>query len=69
MGRGHTQKRRFIVSDAGEQCVWPHQHIWNNSSIRDLRVGIPWIGSGAKGNPAFMSAREVFIVVDMVIDV
>jgi hypothetical protein len=43
--------------------------MWNSSSIRDSSVGIPWIGSGAKGNPAFMSAREVSIAVDMVIDV
>ena len=31
-------------------------------------MGIPWIGSGAIGNPAFMSAREVSIAVDMVLD-
>ena len=43
--------------------------MWNNSSIRDSSVGIPWIGLGAKGNPAFMSTREVSIAVDMVIDV
>lgn len=36
--------------------------------MRDLSVGIPWIGSGAIGNPAFMSAREVSIAVDMVLD-
>jgi hypothetical protein len=46
-------------------------HMWNSSSIRDSSVGILWIGSGAKENLAFMSARarEVSIVVDMVIDV
>jgi hypothetical protein len=43
--------------------------MWNNSSIRDLSVGVSWIGSGTKGNPAFMSARDVSIAVDMVIDV
>jgi hypothetical protein len=43
--------------------------MWNNSSIRDSSLGIPWIGLGAKGNPAFMSTREVFIAVDMVLDV
>jgi hypothetical protein len=35
--------------------------------MRDSSVGIPWIGSGAIGNPAFMSAREVSIAVDMVL--
>ena len=63
------KKRRLIVLDAGEQCVWAHRHMWNSSSIRDSSVGIPWVGSGAKGNPAFMSAREVSIAVDMVIKV
>ena len=43
--------------------------MWNSSSIRDSSVGIPWISSGAKGNSAFMSTREVSIAVDMVIDV
>ena len=62
-------EKRLIVSDAGEQCVWAHQHMWNNSSIRDSSVGSPWIGSGMKGNPAFIFAREVSVVVDMVIDV
>jgi hypothetical protein len=43
--------------------------MWNSSSIRDLSMGIPWIGLCEKGDPAFMSAREVSIAVDMVIDV
>jgi hypothetical protein len=37
--------------------------------MRDSSFGIPWIGSDAKENPVFMPAREVSIVVDMVIDV
>jgi hypothetical protein len=32
---------------------------------RDWRVRITWIGFGACGNPAFMSAREVSVKVDM----
>jgi hypothetical protein len=68
MSLGQAQKRRFIVSDAGEQCIWAQQQRWNNSLIRDCRLGIPWIDSGADGNLAFMSAREVFVVVDMVIN-
>ncbi len=35
---------------------------------RDSSVEIPWISLSVKGNPAFMSAREVSIAVDMVID-
>ena len=67
---GYAQnKRRFIVLEAGEQCiwVWAHRHMWNSSSIRDSSVGISWIGSGKKGNPAFVAPREVSIAGDMVI--
>ena len=58
-----------MVSDVGEQCVWAHQHMWNSSSIRDSSVRNPWIGLGAKGNPAFTSTREVSIAIDIVLDV
>jgi hypothetical protein len=34
--------------------------------IRDMSVGISWIGSGAVGKAVFMLAREVFIRADMV---
>ncbi len=37
-------EKRFIVSKAGERCVWMHRHMWNNSSNRDSSIGIPWIG-------------------------
>ena len=63
-----TEQKAYSIGRC-EQCVWAHQHMWNNSSIRDSSMGIPWIGSGAKGSPAFMSAREVSIAVDMVTDV
>jgi hypothetical protein len=28
-------------------------------------MGIPWIGSSKGGNPAFISEREVSVIVDM----
>jgi hypothetical protein len=28
-------------------------------------MGIPWIGSGKDGNPAFISKRVVSVIVDM----
>jgi hypothetical protein len=68
MFSGQVQKRRFIALDADKRCIWAQRQRWNNNSIRDCRLGIPWIGSGADGIPAFMSAREVSVVVDMVID-
>jgi hypothetical protein len=65
--RGAAQKSRFIVVDAGDCWVWAQRQRWKSSSIRDWSVGIPWIGLGAGGNPAFMSAREVSIRPDMLI--
>jgi hypothetical protein len=62
---GAVQKCSFMVADAGDLCVCTQQQRWKRSSIRDWRVGIPWMGSGACGNPVFMSAREVSVVVDM----
>jgi len=34
--------------------------------MRDASVGIPWMGSGAAENAAFMLVREVSVVVVMV---
>jgi hypothetical protein len=65
MSGGAAQKSRFIVAEAGDLCVCAQQQRWKISSIRDRRVGIPWIGSRACGNPTFMSVREVFVMVDM----
>jgi hypothetical protein len=58
----------FIVAEAGVFWVCKQRHmciirlIW----IRDVRVGIPWIGAGAVGKTAFMLVREVSIRTDMV---
>jgi hypothetical protein len=35
-------------------------------SIRDMSVGIPWIGSGAVEKAAIMLVREVSVRADMV---
>jgi hypothetical protein len=40
--------------------------MWSIRWIRDVSVGIPWIGSGAARKAAFMLVREVSIRVDMV---
>jgi hypothetical protein len=40
--------------------------MWSIRSIGDMRVGIPWIGSGAVGKAAFMLEREVSVKGDMV---
>ena len=57
----------FIVAEAGVFCVCKQWQMWSIRSIRDARVGIPCIGSGAAGEAAFMLAREVFNSADMVI--
>jgi hypothetical protein len=62
-----AQKSRFVVADAGDCWVWAQRQRWKSSLIRDWSVGIPWIGSGAGGNPAFMFAREVSIRPDILI--
>ena len=41
--------------------------MWIIRLIRDVIVGIPWIGSSAAGKAAFMLVREVFDSMDMVI--
>ena len=58
----------FIVAEAGVFCVCEHRQIWSIRLIRDVSVGIPWIGSGAAGKAAFMLVREreVSAVADMV---
>jgi hypothetical protein len=56
----------FIVEEAGVFCVCEHQQIWSIRSIRDVSMGIPWIGSGAAGKAAFMLVREISAVADMV---
>ncbi len=55
----------FIVAEAGVFWVCKQQHMCIIRSIRDARVGIPWIGSGAVGNAAFMLVREVSVGADM----
>jgi hypothetical protein len=56
----------FIVAEAGVFWICKEQRICIIRSIRDVRVGIPWIGVGAVGKAAFMLVREVFIRADMV---
>jgi hypothetical protein len=55
----------FIVAEAGVFWVCKQWHICIIRSIRDTRVGIPWIGVGAVGKAAFMLVREVSIRADM----
>jgi hypothetical protein len=42
----------FIVAEAGVFWVWKQRHVCIIRSIRDARVGIPWIGVGAVGKAA-----------------
>ncbi len=56
----------FIVAEASVFWVCKQQHMCIIMSIRDTRVGIPWIGSGAVGKAAFMLVREVSVRADMV---
>ena len=37
----------------------PHRQICSIRSMRDVSVGIPWMGSGAAGKAAFMLVREI----------
>ena len=57
----------FIVAEAGVFCVWEQRQMYSIRLIRYTSAGIPWIGSGAAGNAAFMLVREVSVVVDMMI--
>jgi hypothetical protein len=56
----------FIVAEAGVFRVCERWHMCIIRSIRDARVGIPWISVGAVGKTAFMLVREVSIKADMV---
>jgi hypothetical protein len=56
----------FSVAEAGVFWICEQRHMCIIRSIRDARVGIPWIGLGAVGKAAFMLAREVYVRVDMV---
>ncbi len=56
----------FILVEVCVLCVCMLRHIWSIRSMSDASVGIPWIGSGAVGNAAFMLVREVSVRVDMV---
>ena len=53
--------------EAGDLCVWAQRQRWNKTSMRDCRLGVPSMGSGAGGKPAFMSARVVSERVDMLV--
>jgi hypothetical protein len=55
-----------IVAEAGVFWVCKQWHMCIIRLIRDARVGIPWIGSGAVGKAAFILVREVSIRADMV---
>jgi hypothetical protein len=61
-----AQNNMFILVEAGVLCVCAQRHIWSIRSMSDVSVGIPWIGSGAVGNAAFMLVREVSVRVAMV---
>jgi hypothetical protein len=56
----------FIVAEAGVFWVSEQRRICIIRSIRDARVGIPWIGIGAVGKIAFMLVREVSVRADLV---
>ncbi len=66
---GAAQKSKFIVADAGDRCIWAQPHRQKRSLIKDCRLRMPWIGTGAGRNPVFMSANEVCVLVAMVMDV
>ncbi len=62
-----SRNSMFIVAEAGVFFVCKQSwHICIIRSIRDTRVGIPWIGEGVVGKAAFMLVREVSIRADMV---
>ncbi len=61
-----AQNNMFILVEAGVLCVCMQQHIWSIRLMSYASVGIPWIGSGAVGNAAFMLVREVSVRVAMV---
>jgi len=55
----------FIVAEAGVFCVCEQRQIRSIRSMRDASMGIPWIGSGAARNVAFMLVREDSTSADM----
>jgi hypothetical protein len=61
-----ARKSMFIVVEAGVFWVYEQWQICMIRSIRDARVGIPWIGVGAVGKAAFILVREVSVRADMV---
>ncbi len=56
----------LIVAETGVFWVCEQRRICIIRLIRDMRVGIPWIGVGAVGKTAFMLVREVSVKADMV---
>jgi len=62
-----AQKNMFIVAEAGAFCVCKQRQMWSIRSMRDVSVGIPWMGSGTAGKAAFMLVREISISADMLI--
>ncbi len=61
-----TRNSTLIAAEADVFWVCKQWHICIIRSIRDARVGIPWIGVGAVGKAAFMLVREVSVRADMV---
>jgi hypothetical protein len=66
MLRGQAQKRRFIVTDAGERWVCAQRHMWKISAMSVSKLGMPSIGVGPSGKAPYMSARDVGVAEDMV---
>ena len=56
----------FIVAETSVFWVCIQRHVCIIRSIRDMRVGIPWIVVGAVGKAAFMLVREVSVKADIV---
>ncbi len=56
----------LIVAEAGVFWVCKQRHVCIIRSIRDAKVGIPWIGVGAMGKAAFVLVREFSVKADMV---
>ncbi len=66
MLRGQAQKRRFIVTDAGERWVCAQRHIWKISVMSVSKLEMPSKGVGPSGKAPFMSARDIGVAEDMV---
>jgi hypothetical protein len=61
-----AQNNMFILAEGGVLCVCAQRCKVSIRLISDASVRIPWIGSGAVGNAAFMLVREVSVRVAMV---